>query len=162
VHPGVAVAVRDEHLAARRHRDVGDHVERPAGIANRRLADLEARVRRPFRVAERHQQLAAGGELSDRVVEIVGAVDVIVAVDEDAVCAREDPLAPRGEEAAVLVEYDDRVLAPVEDVDPVLRIHRDARDLDERPALGQLFPALQDLVLQAVRADRHGGSLRGC
>ena len=43
----------------------------------------------------------------------------------------------------------------VEDVDPVLGIHGDARDLDEGPALGQLLPALQDLILQPVRTDRH-------
>ena len=155
VHAGVAVAVRDEHLAAARDRDVGHHIERAGRVQDRRFADPEAGLGRPRGVAQRHQELAVGRELAHGVVEVVGAPDMVVPVDEDAVRARENALAPGIQEAAVLVEHDHRMGAAIEDVDPVLGIDGDARDLDERPALGQLLPAFQDLVLKPVGTDRH-------
>ena len=85
------------------------------------------------------------------MIEVVGAPDVVVVVDEDSVRAGKHALAPGVEKPALLVKDDDRVRPAVEDVDAVSRIDGDSRHLDERPVLGQLFPAFEHLVLQLVR-----------
>ena len=45
-------------------------------------------------------------------------------------------LSPRADESALAVEDDDGMVAPVEDEDPVVRVGRDAGDLDETPPSG--------------------------
>jgi hypothetical protein len=84
------------------------------------------------------------------VVPRVGAVDEAPAVYVDPVGVPEDALSPGPQEPAVPVEDDDGVLPPVEDVDPVLGVAGDANDVAELPALGQLPPALDDLVAQII------------
>jgi hypothetical protein len=52
------------------------------------------------------------------------------------------------------------VLAAVELIDAILRVDGDAGHLHEGPAVGQLLPALDHLILELVRAFRHELFLR--
>src|SRR5262245_12255552 len=102
----VAVAVRDVQLTARRDREPRRSIERRAAAFDREEVRTTlgrvAAVAWLIRVAEREEQLALEGERAHRVVGVVGAVNDVF-VDSDAVRAREDALAPRGEEAPVAV-----------------------------------------------------------
>ena len=155
MHARIAVAVGDVHVAIRRLGDVGDAVERLAAEQHRTLADLEAGARGAPGLAQHLLEIARGVEDAHRVVAVVGAVQAVLAIDVDAVRRAEDALAPGIEELALLVEDDHRVLAAVEHVDAVLRVDGDARDLDEGPAVRQLLPALDHLILELVRPFRH-------
>ena len=113
--------------------------------------------------------VSAGRSTSPRVISKVPSVvnlrtvwsklsaqyNVVVAIDEDAVGAGEQPLAPGIEEFALLVEHDERMFSTVEHVDPVARTDGDTRHLDEGPALRQPFPPLDHLVGQSVLTDGH-------
>ena len=94
----------------------------------------------------------------DRVVLVVGEPEIVFVVDEDAVRALEHALAPGVQKLAFLVEDDDRILAAVEHVDAVLRIARDAGDLDVGTSLGQLIPAFEHFEFDLVLPEGHGAS----
>ena len=157
VHAAVAVAVGDVEIALRAHREVRRAVEGDAGARHRHgVLAVVAGVGRLVHGAEREQQLALRGELPHRVVAVVGAVDAAVRADGDAVGpVGELALAPRGEELARVVVDHDRVVAATDQEDAVLRVHRHARHVAVLVALGELLPALDDLVRQRVRP-RHG------
>jgi hypothetical protein len=131
-------------------------MKRAGRALHRARADLVARIRRLTGRAERHQLLAFGRALVDGVILVVGEPEVVFAVDEDAMRADEHALAPGIQEPAFLVEDDDRVLAAIEDVDPILGIARHASHFDEAPALRHVLPAFDDFVFDAVRAQCHG------
>ncbi len=88
-----------EHLAALRLRGV------PAG-------------------ADGEEYLAVGAALLDEVPAVVGEVEAVLVVDRDAVRSVELTGAPRVDELAARVEDKHRHRAAVEDVDAVLRVHR--------------------------------------
>ena len=48
------------------------------------------------------------------------------------------------------------MVAPVEDEDPVVRVGRDAGDLDESPPIGQRTPAFTDLEARLIAHGDHG------
>ena len=131
VDAGIAVAVGDVDLALGRERGVRAAVERLAAQERRGLVGH----------ADGQQDLALGGDLANRMVAVVGAVEVVVAVDMDAVGAAEQAFAPRAQEIAVAVEHHHRMLAAIEDVDAVLAVDGDGRDIAELPAVGQLAPS---------------------
>src|SRR5262249_25140612 len=107
------------------------------------------RVRRRVHHAERHQELAVGRELADRVVAVVGAVDALVRTDGDAVGpVREVTLAPGVEEVALAVVDDDGMVAAADQVHAHLGVDGDARDVTVLVALGQLRPALDHAIAQ--------------
>ena len=72
-------------------------------------------------------------------------VEILVVVDEHAVGVGEDTLAPGGEIVAFPVQHDQRVLAAIEQIHPVLGVGDDGR-LSQLPTLGQLLPILNALV----------------
>ena len=149
VHAGIAVAVRHVDLALRRQRRVGAAVERLAAHERRGLA----------RDADGEQHLAVGRALAHRVVAVVGAVEIVVGVDVQAVRAREQPLAPALDEAAVAVQHHHRVLAAIEHVDAVLAVDRDRADVGQIPAVGQLRPVFDHAIAMLARAqNRHVSS----
>src|SRR6185295_12871177 len=91
VDAGIAVAVRDIDLALRRQRGVGAAVKRLAAHERRRLV----------RDADREQHLAIGGALAHGVVAVVGAIQIVVGIDVQAVRAVEQVFAPAGDEIAL-------------------------------------------------------------
>ena len=86
------------------------------------------------------------------MVAVVGAVERVVAVDVDAVRAAEQAFAPGAQEVAVAVEHHHRMLAAVEDVDAVLAVDGDRRDVAELPAVGQLGPVLDHAITMLAAA----------
>src|ERR1041385_6547207 len=82
VHAGIAVAVRHIDIAARRERRVGAAVERLVAHEHGRL----------LRNADRKQHLAVYRALAHRMVAIVGAIEVVVGIDVQAVRPAEQPL----------------------------------------------------------------------
>ena len=79
--------------------------------------------------------------LAHGVVAVVGAVEIVVGVDVHAVRALEQALAPRAQEIALAIEHDHRVLAAIEDVDPILAVHADRRHVLEIPARRAASPS---------------------
>ena len=146
VDAGIAVAVRHVDLALGRERGVGAAVERLAAQERRGLVGH----------ADGQQHLALGGDLADRVVAVVGAVEVVVAVDMDAVGAAEQAFAPRAQEVAVAVEHHHRMLAAIEDIDAVLAVDRHRRDVAELPAVGQLGPVLDHAITMLAASEDYG------
>ena len=72
--------------------------------------------------------LPSVGALAHGVIAVVGAVEIVVRVDVQAVRAAKQPLAPALDEAAVAVQHHHRVLAAIEHVDAVLAVDRDRAD----------------------------------
>ena len=168
----VDVAVADEDVAGRIPGDVGHLAEAPVLGRQRRLGMLERRgvfVRRLLLAAEHHQDLAFGAELDDQVGALVGAPDVVVAVDAHGV--RERPgvevLADLANEVAVGVELEQlrrgrgvrragRVAAR-EHEHVALGVDRDAGRLAEVEVLRQL-----ERVGNRIEGDlRHGNLCAG-
>ena len=157
VDPGVAVAVGRVELAVRGQRHVRHRVERLRAARDRRPPGDIARVRRPA-VADPPPLCALGRVLVDRVALVVHEEHAVVGADEDPVGAHEGAGAPRVDEPAFLVEDDQGMRAAAEDEHALAGIDRDADHLGEGPAVREALPALHDLVLQPVTADRHDGS----
>jgi hypothetical protein len=132
-------------------------MERRAGAADR--AEVHAGgagVRRTSALAEHPHQFPIGGELLHGVVEVVGAIHHVVGADRDPVRSHEGALSPRADEPALAVEDDDGMVAPVEDEDPVVRVGRDAGDLDESPPIRQGPPAFASLEARPIVHCDHG------
>src|SRR5215831_18006983 len=85
------------------------------------------------------QELALRGELTDRVVTIISAIDGVVRADVDGMGpAREEPFTPRTQEIALTIENDNRMLTACDQVDIVLGVDIDPRHFDIAPALWEL------------------------
>src|SRR5215470_421871 len=85
--------------------------------------------------AQGHEQLAVQGKFLHCVDAIIHTVDHIIRADMDAVrTGAEHALAPGAQEVAVAIEDNYRMLAAIEDVYVVLRVHCDASHVDELPA----------------------------
>src|SRR5437867_3469701 len=153
VDAAVAVAVGHVELTLRPDREIRRPVERPAGLRDRRGAlAVVAGVRGLVHGAERQQELALRRELPHGVVAVVRAVEEPVRADGDAVGAQgELPLAPRAQEVALPVVDDDRMIAAADQVDAILAVDRDARDITMGIAARKLLPPFDDPVAQ-----RHG------
>jgi hypothetical protein len=80
------------------------------------------------------------------MVAVIGAVEMIVGVDMQAVRAAEQAFAPASDEIALAVEHNHRVGAAIENVDAVLAVDRDGSDIGEIPALRQLRHAVAMLA----------------
>ena len=143
VHAGIAVAVGDVDLALRRQRGVSAAVERLAAHIRRRL----------FGNADRQEHLAVGRTLAHGVVAVVGAIEIVVGIDVQAVGAREQAFAPTLDEIAVAVEHDHRVFAAIEDVDAVLAVDADRGDVGELPAVRQFCPVLHHAIAMLAGAE---------
>src|SRR5688572_9054862 len=141
VHAGVAVAVRDVHVA-RLRRD--RHVRRPVEW----LPALEARGL--VRIADGEETLSLGRELSNRVMQVVGQPQRAVGADRDSVRPTEDAFTPRALEAPGTIEHDDRMLATIEDVHVVVGIDGDAGRLHEAHAVGQRSPLVDRAVVHRL------------
>ena len=87
--------------------------------------------------------------LAHRVVAVVGQIDAVVRPHGDAVGPWVGSLAPRTEEIAVLVKYDHRVLAPIENVNVVLGVHSNCSAFFERPTVGEDSPTFFYLVSES-------------
>src|SRR3954447_25723546 len=149
VHARIAIAVGDVDLALRRQRGVGAAVEWIAAHEWRRfLGD-----------ADRQQHLAVCGALAHGVVAVIGAIEIVVGIDMQAVRAREQAFAPTAQEIAFAVQHDHRMGPAVEDVDAVLAVDRDRSDVGELPSVRQLCEVLNDAV--AVLAGAENG-WHGC
>ena len=144
VDAGIRVAVRDIDVEIGRQRGVGAAVER-----------LAAHKRRgPPRNADFEQYLAAERAFAHGVVAVIGAVQRLVRADMQPVRPVEQVFAPGIQQVAVAVEHHHRVLAAIEDIDPVLRVDRDRRDVLEAPALRQFRPVgLHPVCVSAVADD---------
>src|SRR5260221_8443292 len=132
---------------------MGAAVERLAAHIGRRLVGN----------ADGQQHLAVEAAFAHRVVAVIGAIDRFVRPHMDAVGTMEQPLAPGGEEIALAVEDHHRMGAAIEDVDAVAMVDADSGNLLQRPAVGQLAPALRDAKAEPTGAkhDRHGESSQG-
>jgi len=137
VDPVVPVAVGDVDAPVGGEGDVGGEVE---GLPISRLVH----------VPDGHEELPVGGELPEDVAVPVDAIDIPLIVDVGPVGVLEHPLSPGPDERAVLLVDDDGVLPPVEDVDPVPGVDGHPGHLGVDPSLGELVPALHDLVLDLI------------
>ena len=133
VDAGIAVAVGNIDLALRRQRGVGAAVKRLAAHERRRLV----------RDADRQQHLSVGRALAHGVVAVIGAVEIVVGIDVQAVGAVEQAFAPAGDEIALAVQHHHRMFAAVEDVDAVLAVDRDGGDVGKAPAVRQFCPSFR-------------------
>src|SRR5438105_271893 len=84
-----------------------------------RATSVHSARKLPAGRAECPREGAHGGKYLHGMADVVGAIHGVVGSDRDPVRPGELALAPRAEEPALPVEDDDRVLAAVEDVDPV-------------------------------------------
>ena len=110
--------------------------------------------RGPPRNADFEQDLAAQRAFAHGVVAVIGAVQGLVRADMQPVRPVEQVFAPRIQQIAVAVEHHHRVLAAIEDIDPVLRVDRDRRDILEGPALRQFRPVgLHPVCVSAIADD---------
>jgi hypothetical protein len=151
----IEIAVGHEELVGRR---IHDHVCRASEL--RRVLAVGHRPR----LADLQDELAGACELEHHPVghAVAGDPDEVVVVDIDAVLVRRPVVAfpgpaPRLDDVAVLIEFDDRrrrlaaldvwrrrgaLLARVEcarpliDPDVILRVDEDAADLPEDPLVG--------------------------
>ena len=80
------------------------------------------------------------------MIAIIGAIEIVVGIDVQPMGAAEQPFAPAGDEIALAVEHDHRVGAAIEDVDTVLAVDRDGRDIGEIPTVGELRPVFRHAV----------------
>src|SRR5262249_8032568 len=128
------------------------------GTAVERLAAQERR--RLVGHADGHEHLALGGELADGMVAVVGAKEVVVTVDMDAVGAAEQAFAPRAQEVPVALEHDHRMLTAVEDVHAVLAVDGNGCDITKFPAVRQLGPVLDHAITMLATSEdyRHVGA----
>ncbi len=97
--------------------------------------------------------LPSVGALAHGVVAVVGAIEIVVGVDVQAVRAVEQAFAPAPDEIALAVEHHHRMVAAVEDIDAVLAVDRDGGGVGQAPAVGQLRPVLHDAVTVLARAE---------
>ena len=100
MHAGIAVPVADIQIAVAPLGDIGDPIERLAAVQHRPFVDNVSGIGRDAGLANHRPHFAARVEDADRVVRIVRQIDGIIAVDEDAVRAREYALAPRLQETS--------------------------------------------------------------
>jgi hypothetical protein len=115
---------------------------------------LAAHERRGFlRNADGEQHLAVGGAFAHGVVAVVGAIEIVVGVDVQAMRAGEQAFAKTLDEIAVAVEHDHRMLAAIEDVDAVLAVDRNRGGVGELPAVGQLCPVLHHAIAMLAGAE---------
>ncbi len=141
VHAGITVSVRHVDLALGRQRRMRAAMERLAAHVRGGLVGD----------ADCQQHLTVGRALAHRVVAVVGTVEVIVGVDMQSVRAAEQPLAPALDEGAVAIEYDHRVLAAIEHIDPILAVDRDRGDVAQVPSVGELGPVLDHPIAMFAR-----------
>ena len=145
VDAGIAVAVGNIDLALRRQRGVGAAVKRLAAHERRGLV----------RDADGQQHLAVGRALAHGVVAVIGAIEIVVGIDVQAVGAVEQAFAPARDEIALAVQHHHRMVAAVEDVDAVLAVDRDGSGVGQAPAVRQLRPVFDHAV-----AGRRGNGAR--
>src|SRR5439155_1486608 len=119
------------------------HAVAPRGLA---LVPPELRdVRAALLVEDDVGRALRVGPLGE--VLAVGGPHGAVGRDRDAVRAvGEVALAPRAQEAALLIVGDDRMVAAADQEDAILAVHGHARDVAVLEPLRQLLPALDDLV----------------
>jgi hypothetical protein len=173
VHARVAITVRDVDITVGRDADVRRLVERRASVSDavddRDTAAGDVRVvhgltdflgipgvRSLVARADAQQVLALLVELRNQVRDRLDEVGVVVGGDADAVRVLKHLLAPVVDELAGFVEDHERVLGAGEDVDVVLGVAGDAGALAPAPALWELTPALNQLVLTLSHIDVPG------
>ena len=107
--------------------------------------------------ADGELDLAGGRAPAHRMIAVIGAVEIVVGVDVQAVRALEDALAPGAQEIALAVEHHHGVLAAIEDVDLVLAVDGDGADVHELPVVGKLGPVLHHPIamLATAQHNRH-------
>ena len=70
------------------------------------------------------------------MVAVIGAIEIVVGVDVQAVGAIEQAFAPALDEVTIAIEHHHRMFAAIEDVDTVLAVDGDGRDVGEVPSAG--------------------------
>ena len=147
VHARIAVAVGDIDLALGRQRRVRAAMERLAAHEGRRLAGH----------TDGELDLAGGRASAHGVIAVIGAVEIVVRIDVQAVRALEDALAPGAQEVALAVEHHHGVLAAIEHVDLVLAVDGDSADIHELPLVRKLGPVLDYPIamLATAQHSRH-------
>jgi len=116
--PGFQAAFRRANICGRRHcRSRRKHRSRPSATARygcsgvKRLAAHERR--RLVRDADGQQHLAVGRALAHGVVAVIGAIEMVVGIDVQAVGAIEQAFAPAPEEIPLAVQHHHRMVAAV-------------------------------------------------
>src|SRR5258708_6446999 len=126
---------------------------------------MDGHVRRPVEVAARpertgrtpgtngEQELSVAGPFLDEMSARVYQIEVIGAVDEDAVRLVELALTPAIDDGAVSVQHHDGYGSPVEDIHVVFGVHRDRRRVPaETDPLRQGSPTGHRLVAGSLPA----------
>jgi hypothetical protein len=92
--------------------------------------------------AERQEHPALGTELEYHMGADIRGPDVVVGVNPYHVCHHEQVVVDAADEPAGRVEFHERMLAPMKDVDVMPRVHRHASRLHEVLAWRQLEESL--------------------
>ena len=129
----IAIAIRDIDVAIGREGGMRATAERLSAHEGGRLAFI----------ADCEQQMPVQREFADGMVAVVGQIDALVRPDMRAVGIDELAMPPAGLELAMVIEHHNRMLATVEQIDVVLGIHGNARDILEFDIGRQLAPILQ-------------------
>ena len=112
---GVGVAVGDVDVAVGRHRHV------------RRVVEWRLQLGM-FSITQREPNVSRGVESHHLVAVAIDQHDQIIGRDEDAVGVRDQPAAPRSQEASGRVEDHDRRLTALKDIDVVVGVDRHVAD----------------------------------
>src|SRR5215467_11134060 len=149
MHATIAVAVGHVEIASGTHSNIRGAVEGTGAPRDRhQILAIIAGVRGRIHHAKGHKQLALGRELPDGVVAIIRAENRTVRAHGDTVRAvGELTLTPRAQEIALLVVYYDGMIPTSDEVHTVLAIYCHPCYVPMRVALGQLFPSLNDSIV---------------
>src|SRR5262249_21080805 len=133
---GIAVSVGDVDVPIPIPRHIGRLIEMAHVIAGQ------------SHTAESQQHAPLGAELQDDVRADVGRPDVVVCIDSNHVRGYEEIVRDAPQQASRRVEFHQRVLTAVEEINVALRVDRDPARLDEVLPWRQLKETRDDFVIE--------------
>ncbi len=156
VYAGVSIAIRNVQFALGRKCYPCRVVERRPGAQHLLLNIPDvSRISWTFSRLNRHEEVPLRRKLVYRMTPVVHTIDRIVRPHDYVVRPLDHPFAPRPQKPAVSVEHNDRVLAPTEDIDPVLGVHCHARRLSHAPSVRNLAPSINLFIDKLAAAQSH-------
>jgi hypothetical protein len=135
MHTGIAITIRNKQFARR-----GDAYIRGQAEG---IAIVGALL--PWR-PQRHQQFALAVELMYTMGVALGAKDIVLGIDPDAVCILQDIIAPGVEKITFPVKDDQRVVTARIDKDILFGIGGHGRNPAKGPPCREFAPAFHQLV----------------
>jgi hypothetical protein len=142
VYARISITVRHENCAIVRDDGVGASTERLAAVGSGRPTwGSDCLQYPPIRSAPTHG-----------VVPIIDAHQCAVPVGAKRMRTGEDVFTPTPDEAAVALEYNEGMVAPVEHIDPIIGAHGHPGDVLEEVTRGQVSPLPIGLKSESLAA----------